>query len=195
MNDPILKCVLVEVSKAIAEVEFVAERHQVISILDDAARRIGELAVVKPKAVPIVKPVRPKAVPIVPGHKRKVGYKRTLRSLPQYQEILVALFDANPANTFHTVRQWVARNPSFFHAYFYGTNKMLSGVSSVFSQLVKRGLLLRKTGAGGKELAIPSYCLTFEGIKGAEKLAKEGSLFSETYKKHCKGGRQNALEI
>ena len=60
MNDPILKCLLVEVGQTIAEIEYTTPRHEIVRVLDEATQKIAELGIRK-KAAPVARtaPTKP----------------------------------------------------------------------------------------------------------------------------------------
>lgn len=184
MDDPILKCLLIEVGKAIAEVEYTVPRHEIVRVLDDASQRIAELGISREK----------KAIPVAPVVASKPKRKtRKVRELLQPQELLVVLYESNQGNRPLSVRDWWALNKSFFDDYYHGVSNPVSSLSSVMSQLVGKGMLSRKD-TGHKYRCVPTYRFTLEGIKEATSLQKDKTLMSECYKKHY-GGKQNALGI
>ena len=119
MNDPILKCLLVEVGKAIAEVEYTAPRHEIVRVLDEASRKIAELGVREKKALPVVPTKR------IP---------RKVRTLLQAQELLVVLYESNKNNHPLSVKEWLALSQPFFDDYYQGVANQTSSLSSVVSQ-------------------------------------------------------------
>ena len=182
-NDPILKCLLIEVGKAIGEVEYTAPRHEIVRVLDNAAWKIAELGIREKKAKPVM--------PVVASKPKRIT--RKVRKLLQPQELLVVLYESNRSNRSLSVRDWLALDKHFFDDYFHGVANQVSSLSSVMSQLVGNGMLSRKD-IGNKYRTVPTYRFTLEGIKEAMSLQRDKTLMSECYKKHY-GGKQNALAI
>ena len=184
-NDPILKCLLIEVGKAIGEVEYTAPRHEIVRVLDDASQRIAELGISREK----------RAIPVAPvvASKQTKRKTRKVRSLLQPQELLVVLYESNQSNRSLSVRDWWAFNKPFFDDYYDGASNPVASLSSVMSQLVGKGMLSRKD-TGHKYRCVPTYRFTFDGIKEVASLQKDKHLMSEAYKRHF-GGKQNALGI
>jgi len=178
MNDPILKCLLVEVGKAIAEVEYTAPRHEIVRVLDEASRKISELGIREKKAMPVVPTKR---------------ITRKVRKLLQAEELLVVLYESNKSNRPLSVRDWLSLNKPFFDDYYQGVSNQACSLSSVVSQLVAKGALTRKD-VGNKYGKAPTYRFTLEGIKEATSLQNDKHLMSDCYAKHF-GGKQNALGI
>jgi len=178
MNDPILKCLLVEVGKAIAEVEYTAPRHEIVRVLDEASRKISELGIREKKAMPVVPTKR---------------ITRKVRKLLQAEELLVVLYESNKSNRPLSVRDWLSLNKPFFDDYYQGVANQACSLSSVVSQLVAKGALTRKD-RGHKYGKAPTYRFTLEGIKEATSLQNDKHLMSDCYAKHF-GGKQNALGI
>jgi hypothetical protein len=176
-NDPILKCLLIEVGKAIGEVEYTAPRHEIVRVLDEATCKIAELGISKRKPEPVVPTKR---------------ITRKVRKLLQSEELLVVLYESNKSNRPLSVRDWLALNKSFFDDYYQGVSNQAASLSSVVSQLVAKGALTRKHEYHhGKA---PTYRFTLEGIKEATSLQNDKHLMSDCYAKHF-GGKQNAMGI
>jgi hypothetical protein len=182
-NDPILKCLLIEVGRAIGEVEYTAPRHEIVRVLDDASRKIAELGIREKKAMPVT--------PVVARNPKRIT--RKVRKLLQPQELLVVLYESNQGNRSLSVRDWLDLNKHFFDDYYHSVASPVSSLSSVMSQLVGNGMLSRKD-IGNKYRTVPTYRFTLEGIKEVASLQKDKHLMSEAYKRHF-GGKQNALGI
>jgi len=179
MNDPILKCLLVEVGKSISEVEYKAERHEIVRVLDEAAQKIAELGI-KKKASPVARTAPTKPV-----------LRRPRKALLQTEEVLVVLYETNSDNADLSVREWRDINKAFFNDYYANVSNQLASLSNVFSILVKKGLMVRYAN-GRKHVATPTYQLTREGIAEAQKIQGFKGLMSEAYKHHFEGVRSYA---
>jgi len=179
MNDPILKCLLVEVGQTIAEIEYTTPRHEIVRVLDEATQKIAELG------------IRKKAAPVARTAPTKPVLQRPRKALLQTEEVLVVLFETNPDNVDLSVRQWRDINKAFFTDYYANVSNQLASLSNVFSLLVKRGFMVRYAN-GRKHVATPSYQLTRKGIDQAKQIRGFKELMSEAYKNHFELGRTHA---
>jgi len=180
MNDPILKCLLVEVGKTIGEIEYTTPRHEIVRLLDEATQKIAELGI-KKKAAPVARTAPTKPV-----------LARSGKGLLQTEEVLVVLYETNPDNTILSVRQWRDINKRFFAEYYANVSNQLASLSNIFSLLVQRGFMVRY-GNGRKHVATPTYQLTIQGIDQAKQIQGFKGLMSDAYKNHIAGGRTHAF--
>jgi len=186
MNDTILKCLLVEVGKAIAEVECTAPRHEIVRVLDEASRSIAELGVSKRKIPMSVKPEPVKPMKPLQETKPSKCSRYIKHTVSQPDEILLVLAETNPDNSDFSVRDWLEMNKPFFDDYYKGVSNQAASLSSVFSQLVRKKFLVRHDN-GQKYAGSPTYQLTVKGIAEARRLLGMKHLMSDAYKNYFDG--------
>ena len=166
VNDPILKCVVVELSNAIEEVELRAERHTIIKLLDETMQRIANLGVPHPVVEP-VQPLRSKNIKLTKKEKT-LRNPLELKKGTKVEKTLKIMYLSNKHNKMLKLADYYNRN-KYLYKELYGGSPY-STLSSCLNRLVQARLVLRT----GKRSSY-GYWLSEAGIALAKELVDEGS--------------------
>lgn len=163
VNDPILKCVVVELSNAIEEVELMVDRHAIIKILDETAQRISSLAV--PRAIqPVLVEPEPKPEPVAQLVEKAANLTH------QQSQTLLSVYRSNMENAGLRSKEYYVLNKNFYRSLYGGTNN-LEQLRTILSTLHSKGYLRR---IGHRKNM--KYYLSAEGIKAARELSNQQSM-------------------